>query len=116
MSTNGSWATSVVLLAYGSVIRMQSRPKGFDGVVPRCATIKMRHHKDAPEGQKGPVPPDGISLVQQLLILRDELCPAIIGQRLEHRPGSSPRNPAKDRIRAGQHVQVGRLPGIHRAP
>ena len=50
----------------------------------------MRYDKDASEGQYGPVRPDRVGLVEQLLIIGNELLPMIIGQCLQHRscPGA----------------------------
>jgi hypothetical protein len=50
----------------------------------------MRYDEDASEGQYGPVRPDRVGLVEQLLIIGNELLPMIIGQCLQHRscPGA----------------------------
>jgi hypothetical protein len=45
-------------------------------------------NEDAPEGQYGAIRPGRVRVVQQLLILGNELFPMIIGQRLEHWPGT----------------------------
>ena len=38
----------------------------------------------------------------------------VVGQRLQRRPGAGAGDPGEDRVRAGEHVQVRRLPGVDR--
>ena len=86
---------------------------------PHAARPALRtaagHHEDAPEWQHGPVRRLRVFLPQHRSVLGHELRRLAGVERRQHRPQAGALIPAQDRVVAGQHVQVGRLPRVDRA-